>query len=262
MSPAIPMTSARRIVLIAGVPIALALIGWTALSAVAFVGGQGSYSVSRSVRWSGNPIAISIDTGDLTVRPSGDDNVHVSGVVTYNLVKPTVNISTTGSTVSITLACNSGFLGVCSANLTVAVPQAAVTTVTSHSGDITARDLNDASLRSNSGDVRATGLGGITHLQADSGDISATALNSSDVVVADDSGAVSLQFSDVPQQVSVKDDSGDVDVALPAGGPAYNVSARSDSGTATIRVPTDPTSSHAISVAVASGDVHIGPNAG
>jgi DUF4097 and DUF4098 domain-containing protein YvlB len=259
MSSTIPITSGRRIVLIAGVPLALALIGWGAVTAVALVGGQGRFSVSRSVPWNGSPITVSVDSGDLTVTPSTDDHVHVSGLVTYSMVKPAVNITTTGSSVAITVSCHFGFFGACSANLSVAVPQAAATTVSADSGDVTARDLNNASLHTDSGDVRATGLSGSTHLQADSGNIYALALRASDVVVTDASGDITLAFSDVPQQVAVKNDSGNVDVGLPAGGPAYNVNAHSDSGTVTIAVPTDPASSHVISVTVDSGDVHIGP---
>jgi DUF4097 and DUF4098 domain-containing protein YvlB len=125
---------------------------------------------------------------------------------------------------------------------------------------VIASDLANVTLRSESGDVHAESLSGTTTLQASSGDITASGLTSSDVSANDDSGTVSIDFAAVPQRIAVQDSSGDVNVLLPPGDQAYNVTAHSDSGDTRIGVPTDPSSSNIISISVASGDVRIEPN--
>jgi Putative adhesin len=60
--------------------------------------------------------------------------------------------------------------------------------------------------------------------------------------------------------VAVQNSSGDVSVTVPEGDQAYNVTAHSDSGDTHIGIPTDPSSTHTISVSVASGNVRIEPN--
>ena len=84
-------------------------------------------------------------------------------------------------------------------------------------------------------------------------------MDASDVNASADSGDVSLDFAQPPTDVSVQDDSGDVTVTLPAGGPAYAVSAHSRPGNTSIEVPTDPTSRHDISISVDSGRRGGGP---
>jgi hypothetical protein len=59
--------------------------------------------------------------------------------------------------------------------------------------------------------------------------------------------------------VSAQDDTGDVTVTLPAGAPAYAVSARSSTGDTSVEVPTDPTSRDDISISTDTGDVVVDP---
>lgn len=195
-----------------------------------------------------------------SVTPSADNSIHVSGVVDYSLVKPTLTVSTPGSSVAIKASCQLSLFQGCSVRISVEVPASADITASSGSGDVTAANLGNVTLRTASGDVRATSITGVTSLRADSGDITATGLTSSDVTANDDSGTVSLDFTAVPRRLAVQDSSGDVRVSLPPGDQAYNVAAHSDSGNTRIGVPTDPSSANTISVSVASGDVQIEPN--
>jgi len=48
-------------------------------------------------------------------------------------------------------------------------------------------------------------------------------------------------------------------VTLPAGAPAYAVSARSSTGDTSVEVPTDPTSRDDISISTDTGDVVVDP---
>jgi Putative adhesin len=259
MTSTLPLTSTRRLVLLIGVPIMAALIAWGTLSTIGLLG-QASYPIGRSIPWNGGAISVAVDDGDLTVLPSTDNSIHVSGVVDYSLVKPTLAVSTSGSSVAIKASCQVGWFGRCSVRISVLVPPAADVTATSASGEVTAANLGDVTLRSDSGDVHAMSLSGVTSLQTDSGDITASSLTSPDISVNDDSGTVSIGFAAIPERVVVQNSSGDVSVTVPQGDQAYNVTAHSDSGDTHIGIPTDPSSTHTISVSVASGNVRIEPN--
>jgi DUF4097 and DUF4098 domain-containing protein YvlB len=256
MNPVLPLTPARRVALFAGIPITLAVIGWSALNVAAFLG-QGTFSINQSVAWSGGPVSISVNSGDMTITPSTDGRVHVEGRVEYSLVKPALVITTTGSNAAVSFSCSALAVSRCSAEITVSVPPGAALVASSQSGDITASGFTNASLESDSGEVRASGLSGNVMLQTHSGDIAATDLSASSVTAEADSGSVSLAFRVAPESVNVQDSSGDVSVFVPD--VAYHVTAHSDSGDVSIAVPTDPKSVNVINVTVASGDVHINP---
>jgi putative adhesin len=240
----------------------VALIGWSALNVAAFLG-QGTFSISQSVAWTGGPISISVDSGDMTITPSTDGRVHVVGIVHYSLVKPSLVVKTVGSNAMVSFSCPAIAAGRCSAEITVSVPPGATLLASSQSGNVMASGLPNASLESDSGDVRVSGLSGNIRLQTHSGDIVATGVSASSVVADDDSGTVELDFVNVPESVDVQDSSGDVRVLVPAvagSGIAYHVTAQSDSGTVSVAVPTDPESQHVINVSVASGDVGVDPS--
>jgi hypothetical protein len=256
MNKRLTLTTPRRIALLAGLPMTAALIGWSALSVAAFLG-QGTFSINQSVAWSGGPVSITVDSGDLTIAPSTDGRVHVAGRVEYSLVKPSLVVTTTGSHATVSFTCAAVAAGRCSVEITVLVPSGATVVASSQSGNVTASGFNNASLESDSGDVLASRLSGNVRLQTHSGDIVATWLSASSVTADADSGSVSLAFTDAPQAVDVQDSSGDVSVLVPD--VPYHVTAHSDSGEVSISVPTDPNSANVINVAVASGDVHIEP---
>ena len=68
MTNRLPMTPARRAALVIGIPLALLVIGWTALTAVAFAG-LGSSRVSLAVPFHGRTAVVSVDEGDMQRRP-------------------------------------------------------------------------------------------------------------------------------------------------------------------------------------------------
>jgi hypothetical protein len=68
---------------------------------------------------------------------------------------------------------------------------------------------------------------------------------------------VFLTFDEPPDRVVAHSSAGDVDVQLPLGSPAYQVKARSDTGTPSITVRTDPESSRTISATSTAGGVQV-----
>jgi len=72
MTTPLPMTRGRLLTLLLGVPVALALIGWTGLTEVAFAG-LGSYPVGLSVPVEGSTVNLSAGSADVQVTQAAGD---------------------------------------------------------------------------------------------------------------------------------------------------------------------------------------------
>jgi hypothetical protein len=258
VSKQLPLTTGRLTALVIGVPVSLAIIAWGALNAVALASSD-SYQIHRSISPSGTQMSVSVTTGNLTLIPSHDNQVQLTGVAHYGLVRPTVDVSTNGSVLSITANCSWLLVDQCNVDLTVAVPSGIAVAASTDAGDIAASNLSNLSLQADSGDLQLNGGSGVVHLSTDSGQITGVAMDAADISASADSGDISLDFAEAPTDVSVQDDSGDVTLTLPPDGPAYAVSAHSDSGSTSIDVPTNPTSARDISISVDSGNVVVDP---
>ncbi|HEV8276486.1 MAG TPA: hypothetical protein VGQ26_12435, partial [Streptosporangiaceae bacterium] len=78
MTSSLPMTPGRWVALVIGTPLVLLVIGWTALSAVAFAG-LGSSRVNLAVPVHGRTAAVRVDEGDISVGPGPVGQLRVHG---------------------------------------------------------------------------------------------------------------------------------------------------------------------------------------
>ena len=99
MTNRLPMTPARWAALVIGIPLALLVIGWTALTAVAFAG-LGSSRVSLAVPLHGRTAAVSVDEGDITVGPGPAGQLRVHGILHYSLIRPHLSWHRSASTIA------------------------------------------------------------------------------------------------------------------------------------------------------------------
>src|SRR5215469_10349011 len=114
------MTRGRVLALVIGVPLVLIVIGWTALTEVAFAG-IGSYPVRLDLPVHGQTVSFSVDSGNVTVTQAAGDRLHVTGTARYSLVRSSVTKTITGSGVSVVSRCRF-VTGVCSFNYQVGLP--------------------------------------------------------------------------------------------------------------------------------------------
>lgn len=258
MSGRLPMTRGRVLALIAGVPVALFIIGWGGVTAVAYAA-QASYPVRLDLPVPGHTAKVSIDSGNLTVGPAAGNRLRVTGTAHYSLVRSTVTWHATTSGVTVSSRCQF-VAGVCDFNYQVGVPAGVRAVLANSSGDIRLHGLpGRVTATDGSGDILGTGVSGPRLvLQDGSGDINIGGLTSVDVTASDGSGDVTLTFSRVPGRVSVSAGSGNVHLVLPRG-VAYRVNANTDSGSSVVHVPTttSPASQHVITVTDGSGDITI-----
>lgn len=220
MNKRVPLTPGRLLVLIAGTPLVLLLIGGLAITEVAHVG-QGRYHVRLTIPVRGHSVDISLDTGDLRVRQATTGNLQISGTALYSLAHSTVTPRTSRSGVTVASACHFVSL-LCSFDYHVGVPAG------------TAETFSDGS-----------------------GTILVTGLTNPIVTASDRAGSITLVFTKVPDRVVVTDAFGYVKIVLPAGLMVYNVTTRAQFGKATIGVPTSSLSKHYINVTNASGNISI-----
>jgi len=275
MTNRLPMTPGRWAALVIGTPLALLVIGWTALTAVAFAG-LGSSRVNLAVPLHGRTAAVSVDAGDISVGPGPAGQLRVHGTMHYSLIRPKLTWHRSGSTIALHARCQVP-TGVCSVDYAVAVPPVARSELSTASGNLTASGLaGTVALSTDSGDIEAAGISGhatvsdhsgnitVTSpsgprvlIMNDSGDITGTGVSSRQLTAQDQSGDITVVFTKVPDLVRISNSSGNIKVVLPPGPTAYRVSASTASGQTSIGVPQSPASPHVVSVSDASGDITI-----
>lgn len=275
MTKSLPMTPGRRVALAIGVPVALLIIGWTALTAVAWAG-QASYRVHLRIPVRGDTLTLAVGSGQVSLRGGSTGVVRATGTAHYSLVRPRITWQSTSSGTSIRSACVS-LTGPCSVDFAVTMPAGLTTDVSDDSGDLDASGLHgrvtlqaqsgnieasamtaDVLLSDQSGDISAAGLSGPSvTIKDQSGNITAAGLTNPAMTVTDQSGDITLTFARVPARVQVTCDSGNVRLVLPSGRTFYRVDAHTSSGNTSVHVPTDSSSTRVITVTDQSGDITI-----
>jgi Toastrack DUF4097 len=230
------MTPGRWATLAIGVPIALVLIGWSAFSLVADIGGA-SFPVSTTIPVQNGRLVASTGGGDITVHQGrvSAGTARLTGKVEYSLVRPTFTVSASG----ISLHCRLP-TGNCGLNATLDVP--------SH----TAVDLNTGG-----GNMQVTGIQGNVTLESAGGDVDGSGLSSPHVTTDSGGGNVTLVFTAVPDYVKVGSSGGDITIVVPRGHTSYHIKSTLSGGDYSASVPTNDASRHTIQVDSGGGNVNI-----
>ncbi|GEL23287.1 hypothetical protein PSU4_22410 [Pseudonocardia sulfidoxydans NBRC 16205] len=206
-------------------------------------------------------LAVTTDSGDITVVVSDDDAVHVRTQATHGLATPDLVAEPGPAGLVLDSHCN-GFLGdFCQVSYTVAVPRAVSVMITGGIGDVVVGDLDGrVDVDNTGGDVLLTGLGGDVTVRTLSGDVVATGLRSGSVLAETSTGDVSVTGAVAPTSVTARSTIGDIDVAVPATRPyRVDVGPGSDLGSARVLLPADPTATATVSATSDHGDVTVRP---
>jgi hypothetical protein len=258
MTAAIPITPARRVILILGAPVAFAVLAAGACNAAAQTY-QVGYHVHLSVPSSGRRARVLVDNAEATVRPGAGGGIAVDGTLRGSLARPAFSWRPTATGLALHSSCPLGFAGSCTMTFDISVPGGVPVAVTDTNGDLTGSGLRgQVTLSDGSGDITASGLSGSVRLSDGSGDIAVTGLAGTDVTGTEGSGDITLTFTKVPRLVVVTAASGDITLILPRGPAAYQVHASSASGGVSDRLKQGPSSANVIVASSGSGDVSIG----
>jgi hypothetical protein len=175
-SGALRMTTGRWVALAVGVPVALALIGWTGFSLITTVA-RGSYPFSYTLPVDDGQVAVNINAGNVTVREApGSSTARLTGIVQYGLVRPGISENTTPTGVNIGMNCD-GIDTSCGMTSSLDVPARTAVTLWSNGGDVAASGFSSGmTLSAGGGNVAATDLAGDLQLDTGGGDLSANGL--------------------------------------------------------------------------------------
>jgi hypothetical protein len=316
------MTPGRWVALAVGVPVALALIGWTGFTLITTVA-RGSYPFSFAIPVQDGQVAVNINSGDVTLRETpGSSTARLTGSVQYGLIRPGINESITPAGADVEMSCD-GINTDCGMSGTLDIPAQTAVTLWSNGGNITASGFSSGmSLWASGGDVNATNLAGDLQLDTGGGDLTATGLTGTgpkgaiqvdteggnvnagnwagpgsgtmridtgggdmsangltgdfqmstqggdvnangvaSALVGLDSGGgnVTLDFTQVPQNLQITAEGGDVTVILPLGNTTYDISTPDLSG-GNVTYPHSLFSSksdHKITIDSGGGDISV-----
>ena len=266
------MTPGRWVALAIGVPIALAMIGWSAFSLVAGIG-RASFAINTTIPVQNGRLAASTGGGDITVHQdqARSATARLTGTVQYSLVRPRLTISGDGLHLDCRL-----LTGNCGLSATLDVPLDTAVNVASEGGNMQVNGIGSAvTLNSGGGDVTVSGVGGITDVttgggnltasdlgnigqfSTDGGDVNGTGLFAPQVTTESGGGNVTLVFTRVPTSLTVTSDGGDVSIVLPRGSTAYYITSDAGGGNYSAQVPTTTDSRAANTINVHSGGGNI-----
>jgi hypothetical protein len=265
------MTPGRWITLLIGVPVALVLMGFSALSLVSDIG-MARFPVSRTIPLDHGRLVASVDGGDFTVQQGqASGAAQLTGTVQYSLIRPDFSVD---NGTGINLHCRL-LLGNCGLNATLTVPPRTALDLTTGGGNMRLSDVRSAvTLASDGGDISLSGAdvatvttsGGNLSTTADSGkltfhtaggDVDGSALLAPDVTVGSGGGDVTLTFTTVPAFIDVESSGGDVSIVLPHSATEYAIKVNAGGGDYTPHVADNDAAADRITVTSGGGDVSI-----
>ncbi|MBI1759406.1 MAG: hypothetical protein HYR62_09305 [Actinobacteria bacterium] len=258
------LSPSRRVTLAIGLVFSLGTIGTGALYLVHQLG-RASYQEQATLDSPATRLlTVHTGGGDVTVRASPDDQVHVTADVRYGVTRPRLTHLSAPDGVLVRADCQ-GFLllASCSVDYTIAVPADFAIRADSRGGDIHALDglAGVVTLNTGGGDLTVSGARGSLDLHTGGGSIRGTDLHCAEVVAETGAGNVILTFSDAPQQVSTVVGAGNVVVEVPATA-SYRVDASTGAGRSTVGISNDLTSPRLIRAHSGAGNVTVRPVAG
>lgn len=201
-------------------------------------------------------IDIDGSSGSVDIEASERDTIEVRAEISDGLRRTGESREVVGDTLQLHSTCPNFGSDFCWVDYEVRVPRGLELIVDGDNGSITVTG-SDApiTIDADNGSIRLANVSGPLQLSADNGRIEATQLRSSIATAGSDNGRVQLDFAVAPTTVVATSSNGRVEVVVPNDGTAYRVDARTDNGSETVDVPTDPNSDRSITVRSDNGSV-------
>jgi Putative adhesin len=272
---ALPLTPARRVALLVGVPVCLALTGFAGLN-IAALFGRGYIHFSHTFPASTRRLSVTASGGDVVLKQVATGPARLSGSGYYSLIRPNLTESTSAGRAAFGYPCELP-IGDCGLSMTVDVPAGTAVTISTGGGNLTADHLTgDLTLDTDGGNIQAAGTtGDVTmtsgggdltaddvagdHLSmgTDGGNIQATGVADPHLAATSGGGDIEIVFTVVPRDVTVSTDGGNVTIVVPPGSTRYNVSASTDGGNVTDTISHSASSPDEITATSGGGDITI-----
>jgi hypothetical protein len=255
------MTPGRVVALMIGVPVALALIGWTGFTIVAALG-QASFQVRDSIPVIDNQVSAQIE-GNLTLRQAPVSTAQLTGTAHYSLFRPPLTKTLTATAAGVGYNCTFT-VGNCGLNGSLVVPPRAALSLNTLGGDLSVArftgnltldtaggNLNAGTLTtgkpdggvlrvdSSGGDVTANSLEGPVQMQTGGGNVNVNSVVATDATIQTAGGDVTMGFTGVQTDQTISSGGGNVTVSSAV---AADANVQSDGGDVTMTFTKAPTS--------------------
>lgn len=192
MSLNVRLTPVRRVILVIGVPLVLALIlfgavGWTHIAIVKLADGHSvGYTKTLSAPASGGQSRLTVSNADLGLRPGTGSRIRVRAQLYGTIARPRFEYRHTARGLSFNPYC-AVTVGNCYLSLQASVPAGLPVQATDNFGNFTATGLHGTvTLTDNSGDLTATALSGTVRLDNPFGELNASRLSGTTQLSAND----------------------------------------------------------------------------
>jgi hypothetical protein len=247
-----PRTPAQRLAIGVGVLVVLVFIGAGAMSVAGGIVIQSKDTTHTFVGALAN-LRVNVD-GDIAVQTGPANQISVVAHRVWSFQEPTITETRTGTNLSISAACHGVDWGSCGTSVRLVVPVATALTLTSSDGNVSV-DAQQGVLNAPGGTSIPTS--GSLNLTSENGSVSGIGLTAGEVQASSDNGEVTLNFAAPPVSVNASSDNGDVDVFLPRGPASYAVSATTDNGSSSVRVPVNSSSGRHVVATSDNGNVFV-----
>lgn len=142
----------------------------------------------------------------------------------------------------------------CAVDYLVCAPEGTSVRARLTSGDVRLTGSSNVDVKTTSGAIELTRVGGDVTVRSTSGEIRGDALRPTTVTANATSGDVTLHLA-APADVRARTTSGDLTLVVPDGG--YRIDARTSSGAKRIRAADDPSGRHRLDLRTSSGDLTV-----
>ncbi len=213
----------------------------------------GSYSLSGQLR----TLVVNAHVGSVHVTGSRSGQVLVTERISFHGTAPTTTHRAVAGTVTLDSSCPA--LETCTVGYVISVPRAMTIRVTSNVGPIRLESLSGpVTAHTNAGNINLGSISGPLEATGHAGAILGQDVSSAHATLHSSAGTVEVTFSAAPAAVSATSDIGAVTLRVPGNVP-YNVTASAGVGRVDVGVTRSAASPHAITATTRTGSVTIEP---
>lgn len=212
-----------------------------------------SYSQSGHLRM----LVVRAHVGSVHVIGGASGQVSVTERISFRGTAPDTTHRTAGGTLILDSGCPA--LETCAVSYDVSVPKAMTVRVTTSVGEIRLRSLSgQVSAHTNAGDINLAAVSGPVEATGHAGSILGSEVSSARATLRSSAGTIDVTFSAAPATVTATSDVGTVTLRVPGNVP-YDVTASVGVGSVHVGVARSPASPHAITARARTGSVTIEP---
>ena len=211
---ALPLTPARRVALLIGVPVCLALTGYAGLSIVAPFG-KGHFRFSHTFAPGARRLSVTGSGGNIVLEQEAAGPARLSGSGYYSLIRPTFTDHASADSATFWYPCHIP-IGDCGLTATLSVPVRTAVTISSGGGDVTADHMTgDLTLDTGGGNIQATATTGDVTATTGGGDVTADHATGNLTL---NTGGGNIQATATTGDVTMTSGGGDLTASQIAGG--------------------------------------------